>query len=479
MKRGSRLRSGLGLLLSGLLVACQLPVSRVTLTLASATPSDIPYATATLKTTPYTPTAEATPTPAVPDEWAEIDPTGAQIIFWHNYHGEQEEWLQEAAEEFNGTNPYHIHVYLQRMDSFADILNQLLPLANTPEAPDLIVAYQAQAAVLQLHAALLDINSLLSSPRWGFSAEERGDFFSAFMEQDVYPIYDGQRLGIPWLRYLYLIFTNTAWLNELGYSQPPRTPDQFREAACKAAVTPYSRTQEAGGGSGYTFAVDGSTFAGWVFAFGGKLFDVQSRRYSFDQPEAVQAMTFLQMLVKDGCARFEEQPANILADLIEGKALFISTPSLVLKRLMTSGMAIGMAPFPHTTAKPNVNTLGASLSIPRTTPQRELATWLFIKFLTASDLNLRWAQVNSGLPVRIDAAIQEASALGDNLPEGGLINWMGNASSEPSTPDYDLVRQQVHNAMLAIMQGEDVASTLESLNRNANDLLQASLQTSP
>jgi len=479
VKSGSHLRSGLWLLLSGLLVACQLPVSRVTLALATATPSAAPHATAAISATPDTQTVEATPTPAAPDEWAGVNPTGAQIVFWHTYNGEQEAWLQKAVEEFNGTNPYHIRVSLQRMDSFADILNQLLPLANTPEAPDVILAYQAQAAVLQLHNALLDVNSLLSSPRWGFSAEERADFFPAFLEQDVYPIYDGQRLGFPWLRYLYLIFTNTAWLNELGYSRPPRTPDQFREAACKAAVTPYSRAQEAGGGSGYTFAVDGSTFAGWVFAFGGRLFDASSRRYSFDQPEAVQAMTFLQMLVKDGCARFEEQPANILADLTAGKALFISAPSLVLRRLIAGEMAIKMAPFPHTTAEPIVNTLGASLSIPRTTPQRELAAWLFIKFLTAPDLNLQWAQISSGLPVRIDAADQEAGALGDDLLEGGLTNWMGNASSEPSTPDYDLVREQVHNAMLAILQGEDVAVTLEGLNRDANELLQASLRASP
>ena len=54
---------------------------------------------------------------------------------------------------------------------YGDIFNKMLGVMNTTDAPDLVVAYQNQAATYQLGNAMLDMTSLVNSPTWGLTPE--------------------------------------------------------------------------------------------------------------------------------------------------------------------------------------------------------------------------------------------------------------------------------------------------------------------
>ena len=244
----------------------------------------------------------AAPAGAQTDPWAAVDPSGQNVMFWHNHTRDRQDALQAIVQAFNESNPYGITVSQETQGSYTDIFRKMLGLLGTAEVPDLVVAYQNQAATYQLSDALLDMTSLLQSPKWGLSAAEQADFFPAFFQQDVFPLFDNARLGLAPNRSMEVMYYNREWLSELGYDEPPSTPEAFKAVACKAVKTPFSKASGSGA-MGYLLGLDASRMASWTFAFGGDIFDYETRSYTYDSDGARQSMAFLQDLYTAGCAR--------------------------------------------------------------------------------------------------------------------------------------------------------------------------------
>ena len=69
-----------------------------------------------------------------------------------------------------------------------------------------------------------------------------------------------------------------------------------------------------------------------------------------------------------------------------------------------AGFDWGVVAIPHTTATPSQNAFGASINILKSTPEKELASWLFIQYLTSPENQAKWSSVSRFLPVRASPA---------------------------------------------------------------------------
>lgn len=93
-----------------------------------------------------------------------------------------------------------------------------------------------------------------------------------------------------------------------------------------------------------------------------------------------------QILISEGCASQVTENYGDQTDFGNGSLLFAVGSS---SGLPYYGSAVdagaqfewSVGAIPHTTPDPVMNVYGASVSIPKTTPERELAAWLFIKYL--------------------------------------------------------------------------------------------------
>ena len=134
--------------------ATQAPVVEATEAPAAPAAPTAPAATEA----PAAPAAPAaTEAPAAPvDAWGEVDPTGQTAIFWHQHTKEREEALNQIVADFNANNEWGITVEAAYQGSYNDIFNKMLAVLNTPDAPQLVVGYQNQAATYQLAEALAD-----------------------------------------------------------------------------------------------------------------------------------------------------------------------------------------------------------------------------------------------------------------------------------------------------------------------------------
>lgn len=416
------------------------------------------------------------------DEWADVDPSGQTITYWHQHSRARQEALDEIVADFNATNEWGITVNAEYQGGYGDIFNKMLGVLNTSDAPNIVVGYQNQAATYQLADGLQDMTGMVDSEKWGLSEEEQNDFFHGFFVQDIFPTYGNARLGFPPNRSMEVLYYNKEWLTELGYDAPPSTPAEFKEIACKAAEQPYSGAL-AEGSMGYELSVDASRFASWTFAHGGDMFDYNTSQYAYDSAEAVTAMSFLQDLFDNGCADIVTERYGDQTDFGSGVLLFTVGSSSGLPYYVdavTEGADFewSVAAIPHVTDDPVMNVYGASVNIPQSTPEKELAAWLFIRYYTSPETQAKWAKVSNYFPVRASVADSMTDYFAENPAYQTAFQMLEYAKFEPPVPGYDFVRDIAEEAMAAIADGADVSETLTSLNAEANAILSEQL-TSP
>ena len=236
--------------------------------------------------------------------WAGVDPSGQSLTFWHQHRGDRAEAFDALqSRDSNATNRSTLHhdggVAPGRL---RPIFSKMLTLLGTSDVPSLVIAYQYQAASYQLADGLVDLNSLVNDPVWGLSAEEQADFFPGFYASDVFPTFDGARLGFPPNRSIEVMYYNIDWLAELGYSSPPTTPEAFLEMACRAVDEPFSGGVSDESSLGLQWGHSPSSLAALTFSFGGDIFDYETGQFTYDDPAAVAALEFIRSVYDAGCA---------------------------------------------------------------------------------------------------------------------------------------------------------------------------------
>jgi len=417
-------------------------------------------------------------------DWENVDPSGQTVTFWYQHSQEREEALQQIIQEFNETNEWGITVNGEYQGGYGDIFTKMLNVLNTEDAPNLVVAYQNQAATYQLADALVDLQPLVESERWGLPPEEQSDFFTGFFQADIFPSFENARLGFPPNRSMEVLYYNASWLEELGFDGPPTTPEEFQEMACAAVQNPFSGAVGDAPSMGYQLSADASRFASWTFAFGGDVFDYESDEYTYNSEAAMQAMQFIQDLFNQGCAAEVAEQYGDQTDFGNGNLLFTvgSSSGLPFYDAAVSegaGFEWSVAAIPHTTDEPVQNIYGASVSIPKSTPEQELATWLFVKYYTNPEVQARWAEASNYFPVRQSVAEGLSDYFSANPAYETAFNLLEYGKAEPPVPGYDFVRDEVEIVMSAIANGAEVESSLDELDATADEILAEQMEGLP
>jgi multiple sugar transport system substrate-binding protein/sn-glycerol 3-phosphate transport system substrate-binding protein len=287
-------------------------------------------------------------------------------------------------------------------------------------------------------------------------------------------------LGFPFQRSTDVLYANTEWLSELGYAETPTTPEDFALAACAASAKPFSKAIGSAS-SGYYFYLDATRFSSWIFAFGGEVFNDETIQYKYDSDEVNDVTGFFTNLVASGCAEPISDRQEALSAFVDGRLLFWVDSSLhiaAVKEQVPNGAGFNWVTTALPTARENPvqNIFGASASIPLTTPEKELASWIFLKYLTSPQIQAKWVQNSGFLPIRISAAeyIEDPYKSDDNFQTA--LALLAYSKSEPSLPGYDLVRQEIELALQTLFSEEEVPGVLESLKAVSNRILVLQLE---
>ncbi len=420
--------------------------------------------------------AEAPPPP--PSPLVDVDPSGQTVVFWHVWGtGSAGDRMVEIVDEFNATNEWGITVEALDQGSYRDAEDNMNAAIQTGDLPDMVVAYQNAARNWEALGTLADLNPYVADAVWGLTEEEQADFYPAFFNQDLTP--EGMRTGFPIMRSAQVLFYNKTWAEELGFADAPITAEEFKEQVCAAAEFNNSDgNPDTDGTGGFVIWPGASENMGWVFAFGGNVIDENETAYDFTTPEVVEAVSFLKGIYDEGCAfrtegypnpQFATRQALVTMSSIAGTPYQVSA----MEEAGSTDEWWTIAP-PGTTAEPAVNLYGPSMSLVKSNPEKELASWLFTKYFTSPEVQAQWIEVARYFPTRastVDLLTEYAAA---NPQWGMALALLPYGHTEPRHPSWTTVRRDMQDTMDAILQAgsaDEITGLLEELNITAAEVM--------
>jgi multiple sugar transport system substrate-binding protein len=403
-----------------------------------------------------------------------IDPAGQTVRFWYQHTRQREDELLRMIAEFNQKNPHGIEVIGEYAGNYGNIYNKMLVALQGGIPPSLVVAYQNQALAYYEADGVVDLNPYIESEKWGLTTLEREDLVAAFMDQDRI---DGVQVGFPPNRSLETLYYNLDWLTEMGFAGPPQSWEAFAEMCRKAVVLPFSKATNKKNCLGFYIEADASRLASMVFSRGGDLINADRTAYTLDTPAARASLTLISELVADGAVQLLGEDYGDQTAFFLGEVLFVLRSTSGLPNFRQGIEEAGgefewsITALPHGEDPPVVNVYGASVSICRTTPAQQLATWLFVRWFIEPEQQARWVRASNYFPARKSAAARLSDYFSANKHYKKAYALLEHGRSEPAMAGYQQVRRLIADAIVEVVDGGDVQSVLTHLERRANDTL--------
>ena len=411
-----------------------------------------------------------------PNDIENADPTGQTVEFWVQYSDERLDAMMARAERFEKETGIKVNITYK--GHYGKVQSAMMTSAGTKDIADVARGYGNAAADMYQIGAAIDQTILANSKKWGVSEDDISDW-GANWNVGFSPYFDGNpKLLHEVGKSIEVVYYNEDWLNELGLSEP-KTPNEFANIACAATNSTFSGSVGDAKSLGYEIDTDASNFAAWVFAHGGNVFDYSSGQYILNSVPVIKAMEFIQGMSSKGCAQVTRDKYADQTYLGQGTNMFAlgSTSGITyFQKAIEEGYGgnWSVSAVPYTTPEPVMNLYGGGLIMGKTDdPNRMVAAYQWMKYITNSENSAVWSSESGYGFVRTSssehpAIVKMRNASPQYNKSLGLIKY---GIGEPSVPAYYSVRGEIEKAYAAIIEGDDIMSTLNNLNDEANAIL--------
>ena len=474
-------RRGFSILFLFLLAACQPVPSHLT-----ATPSAQAKTTAQAATSPQ-PTI--TPQPVSKLGVADEALKGITIQVWHPWFGVEANLFQSQVDEFNQTNQWGITVQSTSQLNYDQLFNNVTTSLPTPDHPQLVIGLPEYALLWNAKSDVVDLTDYVNDPKYGLSETDVKDIPLVFWNRDEI---NGQRLGIPAERSARFLLYNVSWARELGFYSAPVTADDFRKQACAAHATMLQdkdRSNDAMGG--WLVNTQAMTALSWLTAFGGGA--LEGNGYRFLTPNNFAALTFVKQLYDDGCAWTatdssggDDAFANCktlfstaTCAFANRKALF-STASL--EELSDQARAVAAAnnsdqwtvlAFPGFTQS-GLIIYGSSYTLLNSTPEQQLASWLFVRWMLSPENQAKWVEALGLFPLRTSSMDMLKDYSSSHPQWNAALALLPTAKNQPQLASWRIVRIMLGDGFSSIFRENipagRIAATLADMDSTVRDL---------
>jgi ABC-type glycerol-3-phosphate transport system substrate-binding protein len=381
-------RRGVSLLLLILLAACQAAPSGPSKAVPSGEATGQPGPTST----PDSGTQLGIPKEAL---------KGITIQAWHPWFGIEANLFESQVRDFNLNNEWGIRVESTSQANYTQLYENVTASLPTPNRPQLVIAFPEHALGWDTDGFVTDLTEYMNDPQFGFTKEDSTDFPLVFWTQDAI---GGKRLGLPAERSARFLLYDASWARQLGFDAAPESADELRQQACRAHQTMLADDDKANDGQG-GWLVDTSsmTALSWMTAFGGGV--LEENDYRFLTPRNIAALSFVKQLYDDGCAWTAGADADLPAAFAGRKALFATASLEELSNYARALASAGNADewtvlsFPGD-IQTGLIIYGSSYVVLKSTPQQELASWLFVRWILSPEHQKKWVEVTGLFPLR-------------------------------------------------------------------------------
>lgn len=368
-----------------------------------------------------------------------------EVTFWY-YHAESTtEELEKIIEEYNAMQD-DIHItgtWVAR----EDLMNQYTIGAVSGELPDICMVDSPNTAAYVDLGIFQDITDKMTG--WeGYEHLFEGPLASCKGS-------DGKIYAIPNNTNCLALACNMDMLNEHGYTEPPKTWDEFYEIAeaCKDDST-YGFVMSAVSSEEGTFQM-----IPWIYASGGSVADI-------DSENVAKGLDHLKALVDNGIMSKEVTnltQADAYKTFCAGQAAMLESGTWQLASISDDAAfnyEYALLPADET----HSSCIGGENYAISTSCECPDEVWAFLEWFGSAERNGKWADVTGRIPVRDDAAEYVTSWEGDANYEV-FLDAMNYAVARGPHSQWTTISEAIRTAVQNILLGtEDTATALAEAN---------------
>ena len=414
--------------------------------------------------------------------WSELN--DIELEFWYVWDlDEPGEGFNAIVEKFNQGNEWGITVNPVDRGLTLDPMDTIQAAFQEGVVPDVMISDAIYLAGWYEAGLTADLNPFMNDPAVGFTDVIYINYYSDIL--DTFILDEGVRPGLPFTQTIQVLYYNQTWAKELGFSSPPETVKELKEQACAASA----EVQQRNGNSkdlagGILMYPEAANITSWIYAYDGLIMEPGEEVYQFSSPEGKEVALDWIDIYHNGCGFIISGYPNPIAREIEFEkfnqrdALMMMSSSQNIDQISMHANQTGradnwkMLPFIGPDGSKAVTASIQAGVLFNTTPEKELAAWLFLKYLTSPEIQAEWVQYSGLYPTRKDTLdlIRDFRTENPSWAKGLYLLKYGQAN--PLHPSWEIVRQAVGDAFEVLFEIEPVEITalLKMLDKTAVEL---------
>lgn len=314
---------------------------------------------------------------------------GIQIDFWHAMGGGLGETLETVCANFNAENEYGITITPTYQGGYSDLHAKIVAALSADDAPNMGQAYGNNIIIYTQSDMVVVLDDYINDDKYGI--EDFEDILEGYRkENSSYP--DGKFYSLPCNKSTEVLYYNETFFDANALTVPT-TWEELKTVSIAAT--------EILGKPAFGYDDMPNLAITWTQQAGGQYTNSEGEVF-FDSAECREAIQYF----VDGCDEgYFRNP---------GEDGYMSGPfnnqTCVMYIGSTSGSAyVGSDEFEWNSAQvpfgkvKKVIQQGSNMFMLKSTPEEQVATFEFMKYITSTDVTAYWAMNTGYLPVRTSA----------------------------------------------------------------------------
>ncbi|MGH2491770.1 MAG: ABC transporter substrate-binding protein [Candidatus Limnocylindria bacterium] len=414
---------------------------------------------------------------AAPSTEADIEITGpVTLTLWHALTSDPQKGALEASvKKFNETNGKGITITPVVQGNYTQLYQKTLGAIQAGALPELVHAYESQVADYTKADVVIDLDPYVNSKKNGLDQASKDDIYKPYFDTNRFAQYSNKLLSFPFSKSLAVMYTNEDVVKAAGVTTAPKTWAEWEQAVMKATK------KDAAGKTtqyGYAGTTDASYFNAMVLSRGGNIMSADNKTVAWDGKEGLETLQMLDRLYRAGYG-YTPTGFDFQADFANSKLAYTfsstsSRPFIAGAMKTPVNWTVGLPPQADPT-KGRTVMFGANIAVLKSTAQKQLASWLFVKWFSDQDQTADWATKSYYMPVRKTAANNEAlkSYWTRTDPQGKqAYDVIGSTIPEPNVRGQQEIRDVILDMMVKVTTGKATPeAAIKDAGARANQIL--------
>jgi ABC-type glycerol-3-phosphate transport system substrate-binding protein len=419
--------------------------------------------------------ANATPSEKLAGIDIELGKNGpVKIDFWHIQASIYGDAVKEIVAQFNKEYEGKIIINEVFQGSYAELNQKLRAALQGGGLPAVAMANEGEALQYMKADQIVSLDTYINDPEYGFTQAEIDDILPAVLDRQRIPAYEGKTMSWPHGNSSTGIYYNIDVLKKAGYDAPAKSWKEFEQQALDIYKKTGIPALVIGNGTGY--GSHAFNYMTSLSTYGIDPINPDLSGVNFDNPEAVELLTIYKNLL--------DQKAILVAEDTEQEftngraAMEIGTTARTTSKLelITNKFQWGITLIPQgDPSHPTTNIGGGNQVLFKTSPEQQLAGWLFLKYFAGPQGQAIYGAKTGYFPATLssqDIEVLKQDYTANPQKEQAFKEVFPNGKAPVATAAGSMIQDAVNTAIMNVYsKNVSPADVLRSLQAEATKIL--------